>query len=1201
MLRIFFAPVLLMWSANLVVAQDIPTGILAPGNAVVTGFSGAILPAQITAGTVPADKTFIDLDGPSARIIDLQIMNGYQRAQLIKALKPYTVTATQIGQGFAVALDNAVPPNIYIAATSAYGLPIVVPGPDGQPLHTKLGAPNATFMSGLFGPAPGGPGSIWKIDGVTAAVSLFANVTLNGVPNSGPALGGLVFDPGSNSLLVADRETGMIHRFGMNGAEIGLFDHGVQGRQAAGLPPVPFDAKKRLDIHSPHFDSTNPATWAYAPPERLIFGLGIRAGRLYYAVAAGLHIWSVGLDPGGSFRNDATIEIEVPPAAGPTEISKITFDDDGRMFLAERPAPIGAYDFEALTPEGIGRVLRYAIVDSYPGAQRVWQPAPDEYAIGFALQLKNDNGGVAIGYNYDANGVLDRSSCGGFLWSTGEQLRKSVDPKLTERLNQTGPPNVDGLQGNLIGLIRPMNVPPERAYFIDYDDRFDDDAARGHLGDIAIWRVCGPVLRGGWMQPGWMLGQWWGSRPGTSPPPPSRDCPSDQKKPGFQCCPKGTSLDASGQCKPWCPNGAMDAQSQQFCGLGFDPTTLDLSDPSKLQCIGGGKPDPAKNIFGCVQNSPIFNASVCPAGWSKQNISKVGTICAPTQQQLQCGPGQQVSNIDNRCHKLCLGTAWPVSQCCASGSVVSSTGRCCPLGSTPDPTTGQCKPSETCLPNSKSCTPSPPCPPSQVNKQDHTCCPSGQVPNDVIGGCCPAGQTPAADTGICKSIACTSPNKMINDRCCSPNDLEPGGMCSTCVPGKTPVGASNYCCDTDKAYIDPNGAKSCCLTGKVIQGVCCPSSQMTRTGICCPQGQTPGGPNNSQCLTPPTDGMIPTLPGCSAGSMDPLCCSNGYAPTADGYCCQSGQLTTTGTCCPQGQKPGGPNNNQCQPSTEGQPPGRRSRTQGPQCCADGSIPEADGACCKRERLSRSGVCCSAWQIPDPSGRQDCVGGPVQRIPIPSCSLERGQITTADGNCCQINSLTSNGKCCADGTVVSNDGTSCVAPPGPNRSSVAPPCGPNLVRGRFGNCVPLIQGEPDKPMLLPQTPPNPCDGPNMVRDRSGSCVPLLKDGGSISTQTPSKPCGPNKVRGRNGRCVPLTKAGTHTRGDTDIGHAKRRTRTKAEIKNNGANINIDHAIGGAIIQNIFRGATKGRGAPSVPLIKTPSGNNPINPNNPGVGR
>jgi hypothetical protein len=33
--------------------------------------------------------------------------------------------------------------------------------------------------------ADGGPGSIWKIDGQTGAVTLFTNVTFNGLPNSG--------------------------------------------------------------------------------------------------------------------------------------------------------------------------------------------------------------------------------------------------------------------------------------------------------------------------------------------------------------------------------------------------------------------------------------------------------------------------------------------------------------------------------------------------------------------------------------------------------------------------------------------------------------------------------------------------------------------------------------------------------------------------------------------------------------------------------------------------------------------------------------------------------------------------------------------------------------------------------------------------------------------------------------------------------
>ena len=37
--------------------------------------------------------------------------------------KAFTVTADQIGQVFSIALDDATPPNIYAAATSAYGLP----------------------------------------------------------------------------------------------------------------------------------------------------------------------------------------------------------------------------------------------------------------------------------------------------------------------------------------------------------------------------------------------------------------------------------------------------------------------------------------------------------------------------------------------------------------------------------------------------------------------------------------------------------------------------------------------------------------------------------------------------------------------------------------------------------------------------------------------------------------------------------------------------------------------------------------------------------------------------------------------------------------------------------------------------------------------------------------------------------------------
>ena len=216
-------------------AQQISSGVLAVGNAAVSGFSGATPPVQIPPGVDPAEKTFIDPDGPSLRIVDLQHMGGPPAAQLVAASKPVTWFAAQIGQVFAVALDDANPPNIYAAATSAYGLPIVAPGPRRGRACPRNGAPHATFMPGLWGArAGGGPGSIWKIDGATGAVSLFANVKLDGGANSGPALGGLAFDPDPHSLYVADRETGFIHRFGTDGAERDRFDHGMAGRASTG-------------------------------------------------------------------------------------------------------------------------------------------------------------------------------------------------------------------------------------------------------------------------------------------------------------------------------------------------------------------------------------------------------------------------------------------------------------------------------------------------------------------------------------------------------------------------------------------------------------------------------------------------------------------------------------------------------------------------------------------------------------------------------------------------------------------------------------------------------------------------------------------------------------------------------------------------------------------------------------------------------
>jgi hypothetical protein len=336
----------------------------------------------------------------------------------------------------------------------------------------------------------GGPGSIWKIDGATGRVTLFATVSLDGHANSGAALGGLAYDPASKTLFVADRESGLIFRLALDGRILDHYDHGVSGRQAQGLPPVPWNAQQPVDITSPRFDSTDPASWNYAAPERRVFGLAVYQHRLYYGVADGLQIWSVSLNADRSFGGDAVVELAVPPSSGPTEISKIAFDEQDRMFLAERPAPTGAFDFEALSVPAIGRVLRYPQIGRIPDGRRIWQEAPDQYAIGFPRDFRNGNGGVAIGYNYDHNGEFILSSCGGFMWTTGEDLRDSSDATLSMRLGQSGPLHLTGLQGNGTWRVERTSEPPLRSYFVDYSDEVPDEAARGQMGDLAIARPC---------------------------------------------------------------------------------------------------------------------------------------------------------------------------------------------------------------------------------------------------------------------------------------------------------------------------------------------------------------------------------------------------------------------------------------------------------------------------------------------------------------------------------------------------------------------------------------------------------------------------------------------------------------------------------------------------------------------------------------
>ncbi len=209
------------------------------GDAVVTGFSGTLAPdvAQPRPPNKSAiDLTFINPDGPSVRIIDIDRPGYVWDGRLFAAAKTFNVLAKDVGQVFGVALDDQPQPNIYVAATSVFGLNIVSRGRDGLPERRKKGGPGIGWMRGQFGlDLQGGAGAIYKIDGRTGAVTLFANVTLDGVPNPGPGLGNLAYDSTHKQLFVSDLYTGMIHRFDLDGKELSRYDHGVTGLGAANL------------------------------------------------------------------------------------------------------------------------------------------------------------------------------------------------------------------------------------------------------------------------------------------------------------------------------------------------------------------------------------------------------------------------------------------------------------------------------------------------------------------------------------------------------------------------------------------------------------------------------------------------------------------------------------------------------------------------------------------------------------------------------------------------------------------------------------------------------------------------------------------------------------------------------------------------------------------------------------------------------
>ncbi len=536
-LAIAIAALGVLASASVISSARAQIAGMQPGEAYATRFSGAL------------DANTIDVNGIVGSIVDIRnpgfAANG---AHWVNEPQRYRLTAGEVGQVFGIALDDASPPNIYITATSAFGL------------HVNAGG--AGWMPGMWGP-DGGPGTIYKLNALNNyQPEIFANIMLGGRENSGAALGNIAFDRQNGQFFVSDMETGMVHRISAaDGRELGRYDHGLEGRVSffdamsgamASLGAVGFDPASSARINDcPTGDfSKTVACWNVADFRRRIWGLGVHSGRLYYALwgsqgfdnpeweAAGDDqnntIWSIGIGGGGALnRGDIRREFTIPGffvkpgdfqrAGGSHPVSDIAFSAKGVMLLSERGGMrnlgLGAENAFAWPNES--RLMRF---ERDPGG--MWQPV-GRYDIGFYERQNNgqpfmrasSSGGVDFGFAYNgSNGVggINLARRDEFIWSSGDMLCSPGGPCFNPATGAYDDASeVHGLQGQAaeppleltpLAAYQPYPDPgpatpataPLNSYLIDLDENMDaggnvisqslQSRDASHSGDVEIYK-----------------------------------------------------------------------------------------------------------------------------------------------------------------------------------------------------------------------------------------------------------------------------------------------------------------------------------------------------------------------------------------------------------------------------------------------------------------------------------------------------------------------------------------------------------------------------------------------------------------------------------------------------------------------------------------------------------------------------------------
>ncbi|MBI1319645.1 MAG: DUF5011 domain-containing protein [Candidatus Hydrogenedens sp.] len=341
-------------------------------------------------------------------------------------------TSQNLGQVFGITLDDADPPNIYVTATTMYG---------------------------LFAFGPGGAGGVYRIDGVTGDICVIASL-----PNTGPALGDVCYDATSRNLFVSNFEDGLVYRVAVDsqdpsnpcavGDAVVAYDHGLNGRPNGVVPST--NASLTAIPDDPSVD--------YTPKGRRVWAVQMHEGRLYYSVwvLGNPHeIWSVEVDSAGNI-NPATAfyEIEMPSRPGGSQsfpVSDIAFSDAGNMFAAQRTMSADFGNLHNGSPGG----AHAARVIKFEGSQAAWTPSVEEYKLGSIFSEENGAGGVDV-------------DCDENIWATSDAIHFG------------NPDTVYGLQWIAAGG-NAGDPAVQNSYIIGLNGGF----AKSEIGDVEIYReIC---------------------------------------------------------------------------------------------------------------------------------------------------------------------------------------------------------------------------------------------------------------------------------------------------------------------------------------------------------------------------------------------------------------------------------------------------------------------------------------------------------------------------------------------------------------------------------------------------------------------------------------------------------------------------------------------------------------------------------------